>query len=250
VSTSTRARRIALESCHNFRDFGGYETEDGRRLRWRTVFRSDSLSKLSPSDIETLQGLGIHTVIDLRSTREIERSGRIAEEVPSRYYHLPMFENIEEYEARAKLAERPPPGDTYIEMLTGGSDAICGTLRALLEAEGRPSVIHCTAGKDRTGILSGLVLSALGVSNEDVVADYVLTNESWEARIAYLEQHDPEYLTMLRRVPSSVRTAQPTTIQAVLDHVTTGWGSVPAYLESTGISTPELEALGVFLSEP
>jgi Tyrosine phosphatase family len=100
-------------------------------------------------------GLGIHTVIDLRSTREVERSGRIAEEVSARYYHLPMFENIEEYEARAKLAERPPPGDTYIEMLTGGGDAIGGTLRALLEAEGRPSVIHCTAGRTERGFCPG-----------------------------------------------------------------------------------------------
>jgi protein-tyrosine phosphatase len=251
VSTTTPgARRILLESCQNFRDIGGYAAEDGRRVRWRRVFRSDTLHRLTPRDIEVLRGLGINTVIDLRSTGEIERTGRISSAVPARYHHAAMFDEVVTRDRQQFIQENPPPGQAYIGMLTGAGPAIASALQALLEADGRPTVIHCTAGKDRTGILAGLVLSALGVPDDDVVADYVLTNECREERDAYLEVHDPEYLNMLRSLPPWVRDADPAAMRATLDHVVTGWGTVPAYLASIGVPLADLASLRDALLEP
>ena len=249
-TTTPRTRRIALESCQNFRDIGGYETTDGRRVRWRTVYRSDTLHRLTDGDIETLRALDIDTVIDLRSSGEIERTGRVTHVLGTRYHHHPMIDEVVSSDRRPPVEERPAPGESYIGMLCGGGPAVAGALRALLEAQGRPAVIHCTAGKDRTGILAGLVLSALGVSDDDVVADYVLTNECRQERDAYLEVHDPEYLSMLRTLPPWVREAQPAAMQATLAHVIGTFGSVPTYLESLGLSSSDLDALRNALLEP
>jgi len=241
-------RRIALESCQNFRDFGGYQVEGGRRIRWRVLFRSDTLHRLTPSDIETLNELGITTVVDLRSAGEIGRTGRIVTTVAAQYHHLPMFDEIAQSERRP-IEQNPPPGQSYIEMLQGAGGAIAEAVQVIVAAGGRPSVIHCTAGKDRTGILAGLLLSALGVSDDDVVADYVLTNECRAERDAFLEVHDPEYLAMLRSLPPWVREANGAAMQATLDHVRAQWGSVQGYLESLGVSPSELSSLREVLLE-
>jgi protein tyrosine/serine phosphatase len=242
------ARRITLESCQNFRDLGGYQADDGRRVRWGVLFRSDTLHRLTSADIETLNELGITTVIDLRSAGEISRTGRVLATVAAQYHHLPMFDEVAQSERRP-IEENRPPGQSYIEMLQGAGIAIAEAVRAIVAAGGRPSVIHCTAGKDRTGILAGLVLSAIGVSDHDVVADYVLTNECRAERDAFLEVHDPEYLAMLRTLPPWVREASAATMQATLDHVRARWGSAAGYLESLGVAPLELSSLRESLLE-
>ena len=134
-------------------------------------------------------------------------------------------------------------------MLGGAGPSVAGAVQALVAVAGRPSVIHCTAGKDRTGILAGLILSMLGVSDDDVVADYVLTNEIREERDAFLEIHDPEYLAMLRSLPAWVRDADGLAMQATLDHVRREFGSATGYLEAAGVSGSELFALRGYLLE-
>jgi protein-tyrosine phosphatase len=243
-------RRVVLDSCQNFRDVGGYRTADGRNVRWRVLYRSDTLHRLTPADIETLRGLGIGVVIDLRSANEIERNGRISEAVPATYHHLPMIDEVVDRGQSWEFdAEPPPPGTSYIEMLKGAGPAIGRATEALVDAAGAPAVIHCTAGKDRTGILAGVLLSALGVGDDDVVADYELTNECRSERDAFLEVHDPEYLTMLRSLPRWVRIADGASMQATLDHVVDRFGSARAYLGSLGISEAQLAALEAALLE-
>jgi protein-tyrosine phosphatase len=237
-------RRVVLDSCQNFRDVGGYRTADGRNVRWRVLYRSDTLHRLTPADIEILRGLGIGVVIDLRSANEIERNGRISESVSAAYHHLPMIDEvIDRGQSWEFDVEPPPPGTSYIEMLKGAGPAIARATEALVAAAGVPAVIHCTAGKDRTGILAGVLLSALGVSDDDVVADYELTNECRSERDAFLEVHDPEYLAMLRSLPRWVRIADGASMQATLDHVAERFGSSRAYLGSLGISDAQMTAL-------
>jgi protein-tyrosine phosphatase len=244
------ARRIRLDSCQNFRDVGGYRTADGRTVRWRALYRSDTLHRLTPADIEVLQGLGVGVVIDLRSAGEIDRSGRVSESISALYHHLPMLDEVVDRGQRWEFdAEPPPPGTSYIEMLGTAGPAIAGATRALVDAVGRPAVIHCTAGKDRTGILAGVLLSALGVSDDQVVADYELTNECRDERDAYLEVHDPEYLAMLRSLPRWVRIADGASMQATLDHVAHRFGSSRAYLGSLGITADQLAELELGLLE-
>jgi protein-tyrosine phosphatase len=238
------SRRVVLDSCQNFRDVGGYRTVDGRSVRWRVLFRSDTLHRLTAADVEVLRALGIRVVIDLRSAGEIERSGRVAGLVSASYHHLPMFDEIVDPSQNREFdAEQPPSGTSYIRMLQGAGPAIAGATGALIDAAGQPAVIHCTAGKDRTGILAGVLLSALGVSDDEVVADYELTNECRTERDAFLEVHDPEYLAMLRSLPPWVRRADGASMQATLDHIAAVFGSSRAYLDTLGISASKMAIL-------
>src|SRR5512144_2600872 len=148
-------RRIELEGCLNFRDLGGYPTRDGRRVRWRRLFRSDGLHLLTAADIRRLrEEIGLAEVIDLRSTTELASEGRgmLAAE-PLRFHHVPLFDG-EVREQRARAAEI-----------------------TLAEASG-PAVFHCAAGKDRTGVISAILLALLDVPDEVIVADYAATQDN------------------------------------------------------------------------
>ena len=86
-------RRLILEAVHNFRDLGGYPTADGRVTRWRTLYRADGLQRCSPADVEALRALDLHTVIDLRTDRELEERGRFPVDLyPVTFHHLPVID--------------------------------------------------------------------------------------------------------------------------------------------------------------
>src|SRR5665213_3119175 len=166
-------RLIALEGAGNFRDLGGYATLDGRRTRWRVLFRADGLSELSQTDFSVMRDLGIRTVVDLRSGHEVEQSRFDVEAHPVTFHHFPFIKSLPQPE---EFAQAPGfLGTQYTEMLDLATPQIVGALTALAAPEARPAVFHCTAGKDRTGLLSALVLSLLGVPEDTVVADYALS---------------------------------------------------------------------------
>jgi protein-tyrosine phosphatase len=174
---SAPERRIGLSGPVNFRDLGGYDTLDGRRVRWRRLFRSDSLSPVTAGDARLLtEELGLLAVVDLRTSRELEREGRGGlANVALHYHHVPLIEEV----------STEPDGrwdgslhDVYARLLDESADRISAALTAVAsEVAEHPTVFHCTAGKDRTGIVAALVLALLGVSDEDIVADYVLTQD-------------------------------------------------------------------------
>ena len=166
-------RLIALEGAVNFRDLGGYVTADGQRTRWRVLFRADGLGELTEPDLAVLRQLGIRTVVDLRSGYELEQSRFNVEAHPVEFHHFPFIDqlpDVEEWDSRPGLL-----GSQYTEMLDDAMPQIVGALEVLAASEARPAVFHCTAGKDRTGLLSALVLLLLGVPEETVVADYALS---------------------------------------------------------------------------
>ncbi|MFD8570219.1 tyrosine-protein phosphatase [Streptomyces sp. NPDC059639] len=177
-------RHIAFAHLHNFRDLGGYRTLDGRTVRWGRLYRSDALSKLSPAlddataeraDWERYTGLGIRTVIDLRYPREIAASGRVPE-IPGQSWvnlsveHRPYDQTVIDpaVDPWRHLADR------YLEVAHDGADELRQALD-LIASTDEPLVFHCASGKDRTGLLAALVLTLLGVHEDDVAADFALT---------------------------------------------------------------------------
>src|SRR4029077_19534135 len=154
-------RRVDLEGCLNFRDLGGYPTADGRRVRWRLVYRSDALHHLTAADVARLRDeLGIDTVVDLRSTGEITADGHGAlAATPLRFHHLPLFDGqlarAEGWGAVDTLADR------YTLLAEFARRPIARVIDVLAEAPG-PAVYHCAAGKDRTGVVSAVLLGILG----------------------------------------------------------------------------------------
>ena len=176
-------RRISLEGLSNFRDLGGYATTGGQTVKWHRIFRSDTLAGLTDNDIRTVANLGIAAACDLRYGDE-----RVNE--PSRLLDHPSIEVME-------LGFDQRPGESFLDSLQSFQEAADAARTYLIDnyrqypfmyakayrrifdrllADDR-IVIHCTAGKDRAGMAAAIVLTALGVSKDVVLSDYLLTNE-------------------------------------------------------------------------
>ncbi|MFG3049981.1 tyrosine-protein phosphatase [Kitasatospora sp. NPDC048239] len=167
-------RHIAFEGLHNFRDLGGYRGVDGRTVQWGLLYRSDSLAKLAGSDGERLRSLGIRTVIDLRYPWEIAAKGRIPE-LGLDYHNLSIEHRPYD---QAEIDPDVDPwrylADRFAEVAEDGVEEIRRVLDLIAGAE-EPLVFHCASGKDRTGLIAALVLSLLGVHEDEIAADFALT---------------------------------------------------------------------------
>src|SRR3989442_15520992 len=164
------SRLLPLVGAFNFRDLGGYATADGRRIRWGQVFRSDTLDNLSDDDLEVLRLLGLRTVVDLRTRNEAERDGRgpLGSE-PVHYVHLSVLPEEGGESVAAPDTEAAGIGARYLWYLEAGAAALAAALQLVADSAGHPLVFHCTAGKDRTGVLSALVLGCLGVDRATII---------------------------------------------------------------------------------
>jgi protein-tyrosine phosphatase len=223
-----------LEGCCNFRDVGGYTTAFGTRVRPRRLFRSDSLSAVSPSDREVLAGLGVATVVDLRSHGEVEIAGRYPDRGPN-YFHLPLGNPVNSagigWNDPADVATR------YFELLLDGADAISETLAVLTDPAAYPAVIHCSVGKDRTGIVMALILSLLGVSDHDIVADYALSGIGTARLVLRLRAELGERFTELEPFLPVLLSAEPDSMRIFLARLRAEFGSVDGYVEHIGLAS-------------
>lgn len=172
-------RVVALDGVHNFRDLGGYPA-DGGTTRWGLVYRADGLHHLTPDGVDILRARGLAIVIDLRSVFELENRGRFpVDQHAVEFHHLPVLDrawrpgNVPEFETAHEFLMW-----AYRDMLVGGADKLAEALRIMAAAGDRPLVFHCTAGKDRTGLLAALLLSLLGVPPNFIAADYGKTAEA------------------------------------------------------------------------
>ncbi len=180
MTHDTPERHLPLEGGHNFRDLGGYRSVDGRTVRWGRLFRSGRLSGLTTDDVARLAGRGIRVVCDLRTPVERRREPSVEGLAP---VHLAWDYDVGHGRLR-ELASQP--GVTPQQIHDGLADAYAGmpwqfarpyadAIRLLVDGQ-LPLVFHCTAGKDRTGVLAALILRALEVPERDVVEDYLLTD--------------------------------------------------------------------------
>ncbi|MFD7446584.1 GNAT family N-acetyltransferase [Streptomyces sp. NPDC059909] len=227
-------RHMAFDRLHNFRDLGGYRTEDGRHLvRWGRLYRSDSLAKLGQeqADRARFEALGIRTVIDLRYPWEIEAKGRVPR-FPGLAYHNLSIEH-RPYD-QAALGPEVDPGPylaaRFMEVAEDGFKEIRQVLDVIAAedhqaGEAGPVVFHCASGKDRTGLIAALVLSLIGVSEDDIVADFALTGlaterllDDWRAANPGREPVWPGY----GRAPAEI-------MRLFLDALAQKYGSVRAY---------------------
>jgi protein-tyrosine phosphatase len=240
-------RLIALQGAVNFRDLGGYAAGGGRHTRWRTLFRADGLGELTDADLSLLRALGIRTVIDLRSGQELERGRFDVDAHPVAFHHFPFIDELPDAEA----FERRPGllGVQYQEMLRDAGGQILAALQVLAEPGALPAVFHCTAGKDRTGVLSAIVLSLLGVDEPTVVADYALSGEAMERLRAKLILKYPDGRESIENL-DEVFSADPAQMELLLDHLREHYGSVDEYVTGIGAGPGLIEGLRAGLLEP
>ncbi|MEW5873176.1 MAG: tyrosine-protein phosphatase [Chloroflexota bacterium] len=196
-------RRIPLQGANNFRDLGGYATQDGRHTRWGLLYRSDRLSGLTNRDLLYLQYLDLHTIVDFRSAEERQEApDRLPQMGQIRTLALPVAP-YKDPETAVAISERIFKGDTdgldaeelvladYRRFVTHHTHSFRQFLHAVLEARGRPVLFHCTAGKDRTGFAAAILLRLLGVSDEAILGDYLLSNEYFLP--GFLQQLSSDY---------------------------------------------------------
>ncbi|MGL4772704.1 MAG: tyrosine-protein phosphatase [Clostridium sp.] len=164
-------RRVLLSNTLNTRDLGGYRTNVGKTTRYNSFLRSDLPVSASNKDIELLLTKGIRTIVDLRSSEEVKRNPCAFKENESfQYYHCKIHGD-------GRLPESfEVVGDSYFEMVDE-QKSILKVVKILANEEGGV-LYHCTAGKDRTGVISALLLMLVGVSKEDVLADYEKSQEN------------------------------------------------------------------------
>ena len=235
-------RAIDLDGCVNFRDLGGYPTRGGRTLRWRLLFRSDALHALSPEDVKRLRDdLSLSDIVDLRSTFELDNEGRgpLGRE-PIAFHHNPLFDG-DPSAADRRRADEMSLGERYVGMMEHGHEKIVNAVRLLARAE-RGAVYHCAAGKDRTGVISAIVLGTLGVSEELIVADYALSGERIDEIIARVMSMKG-YEETLKDMPEDTLHAKPESMEEVLAGVASRWGSMEEYLREGGLEVDDVERL-------
>lgn len=240
-------RHIACEGAFNVRDLGGYETLDGRRVRWRRVYRADGLHRVPLAEERSLDELGWRTVLDLRTIAEVEGGAFRCEGVE--VVHLPVLR--ESWEARAFVDAEPVAFlvSRYLEMLEEGSSALAGAVQILASAERLPAVFHCSAGKDRTGVLAALLLSTLGVDDVDIAADYHLSAIAMDRLMAWVRETHPEAIDLMAQQPAQLLACPPEAMLDLLERVRNRYGSAAGYLLDAGVPHSTIDALRASLLE-
>ena len=229
-------RQLIFEGCFNFRDLGGYTTLDGRAVAPRLLYRADGPHELSPLDVDKLRGLDLATVIDLRTLQEAQERGRYATTlVDVAEHHLPMVDVLPDAEELPSWIDPNVVAIQYRDMFDQGRATITAALTILSDRRAYPAVFHCSAGKDRTGILAAIVLSLLGVPDETIVADYALSANSMQRLIDYYTRSYPDAGERLTRLAPAMVAAHPEAMGAFLAGIRTEFGSIDRYAQSIGV---------------
>jgi protein-tyrosine phosphatase len=234
-------RQVRFENNFNFRDLGGYPTADGRVVRWRRLYRSDDLARLGEVDRERFTALGIRTVVDLRRAEEVAADGRIPQFDGFTYRHVdlphpywPSVQFADTAERVRYLVQR------YHELTSEAADGIGEALRLIADEHRAPLVFHCIAGKDRTGVVAALTLSLLGVADDDVAADFALSELSEAGYWDYRRRTDP---TLTRERWTHIKVCPGEGMLAFLGDLRRRHGSVAGYAATTGVTDEHVAAM-------
>ncbi len=250
-------RRLAFDNIENLRDLGGYRTEDGRQVRWGKLFRANELAGASTSDRQRLAALRIATICDLRTGMERDRrpTPDIAGARSDAGCHGP---DVFDSDTLQQLAGEDGSVDAiewevvftdFFRQLPTRYASQFGTLfrDVLATGDDQAVLFHCTAGKDRTGVASALLLLALGVPEQTVLVDFQLSERYFTGKTLQ-ESLDGRFGG---EVPRALIAASPSYLQAALDGIRADHGSVDNYLTSVlGLSAEEIARLRRQLLEP
>ncbi|WP_045877700.1 tyrosine-protein phosphatase [Pseudofrankia sp. DC12] len=249
-------RWYELEGCDNVRDLGGLPTLDGGQTQYGVLLRSDTLQHLSPADVLRLRDdFGLRTILDLRTPEELAREGRgpLGAE-PIAHHNLSFLRTrwitpaevaAEEEAAQALIRIRTSDDrvEHYLDYLRLAGDSVATAVRLIADEANGPTLFHCAAGKDRTGVLAAVVLSLVGVEPEAIIEDYLATNDRIhliETRLAAL----PSYESGIRtRADADQLRVRPEVMAGVLDRIDETWGSATGWAQQAGVPAESVAAL-------
>ncbi|MBI2767925.1 MAG: tyrosine-protein phosphatase [Chloroflexi bacterium] len=246
----TAASLRDLESVHNFRELGPYPLAGGGRIRAGMVYRSGALELMTGADCDYLgEELSVATIIDLRHPDEMATEPHA---LTSRVHHVSLFPDYPTQEALIAelngLYGAGPSAKRYLHYLHIGGAQIARAFSLFAREDAYPILVHCTAGKDRTGVLLGLLMDVLGADDEDIAAEYGLSDASIGRLIAYLratgrvlEGTDEELFARLSTPPDRMA--------GFIQLMRAKYGSAEAYLRSEGIPTEAFSRVREILIE-
>lgn len=228
-------RHLNIAGAYNIRDLGGYPA-GSNQTQWRRVLRADALHRLDQAGVEALIEAGVRTVIDLRHEGELAQAPNpLSRDERVHYINVSLFENLA---PQAMVADAKTPVDMllnlYLDALAQRQEAIRQVLTHIAQAGEGAVMFHCTAGKDRTGVIAALLLSVAGVDAETIRGDYALTKAAIapmiEELVAGAKARGADvdgFMPLLA--------CEPATMQAMLDHLEAQYGGAAAYLAGIGL---------------
>lgn len=232
--------RLPLEHAYNVRELGGYPVQGGGQTAYHRFLRADNISKLSDHDVEFLLGYGVHTVIDLRSEEEAEAApDRLAGMDGVWYIRIPLLDK----DATDISSVTQPEIEMGLSILYAGmlrrKETVKRLFTAVAEAPEGCVLFHCTAGKDRTGVMAMLLMSLAGVQKNDCVTNYAQSYinlaESPEMIVLSKRKDFAKYAEMFFSCPE--------TIGGCYDKLMEEYGSTENYLRECGLSDEVIEAV-------
>ncbi len=243
--------QVYLRSVHNFRDIGGVTTVDGKHIKEKMLFRSASPDNITGRDIRKMHELNIKTIVDLRAPGETGRKNKKFEgiqtvslpldfERTTRERLIPLIKQKNAYNLIDDLI-----GSLYLEILDGSVSVFRDIVDLLLEPSRCPMLIHCHAGKDRTGIISALIQMALGADQQSIIEGYMASNEallpSYKRRLIISK------ILYLGFLPANnilyAITVRSNNIESVIERVITFYGGIEGYLKSSGPGMSDFKEL-------
>ena len=249
-SPSTETRFLELPGSINFRDMGGYRTRDGRQVKWRQLFRCGALSMLSPAAVTAFAELDIGVICDLRRVDEAQGNPTPVNAPFDVRQHIPIEPGSNDM-LRASIRDTSQSAADRVRFMTDITRELARNHHAeyrllfdyLQGCEGG-FLFHCSAGKDRTGFGAALILAALGVDNETIMADYLLTNEAiclrtfmqTRMRVFYGAEFDNASLEAVGGVRADY-------LHAALQEIQANHGTMEAYLDTIGVDGSAREML-------
>jgi protein-tyrosine phosphatase len=242
-------RFVTLPGLFNFRDLGGYHGRDGRRVRTGRLYRADA----PPHDsAAALRRLGVRSVLDLRREDEVERAGRVGDRAGCAYFNVHPGHDLADERLSWSACDPASDGgvarflaDRYLSMATFSITEFGAALRIVADPGNAPLVMHCRAGRDRTGVLAGLVLALLGVGDAAVAADFALSAEGMRRYYAWHRRTGST-----QPLPPPHEVASPgAAMELFLVRLRERFGSIEQYAATAGVSSAALESLRTLMLE-
>jgi protein tyrosine/serine phosphatase len=233
-------------SVFNFRDLGGHPAAGGHTVHYGRLYRSDSLHRLTDNECGQLCALGVRTVVDLRRPYEIQRDGRIRETPGLAYHNIHPIHR--EWSASPYVPETGPArylADRYLDMALEGAAGLGEALRLIADPASAPVVIHCFAGTDRTGVLSALTLSLLGVADGHIAADYARSEQAQAGLSALLRAESTD--RPRADPPAHFLACPPEAMLTFLAGLRERFGSVAGFAAHAGVTDGHVASLRAHL---